>query len=109
VPILQEIPAALRWVSVEPQIEEIRPLGVDFMGVGWIVIGGESGDLEARPFNPEWARTLMDAARATGARSFVKQMGSVWARAHSADKRSAGANPEEWDADLRVREFPRAE
>ena len=106
VPILQAVPAALRWVSIEPQTEEIRPTAATLKGIGWIVIGGESGGMEARPFNPEWARLLNACAWAVGARVFVKQMGSAWARANSADKRGAGANPSEWPADLRIREFP---
>lgn len=73
--------------------------------IGWIIVGGESGP-GARPCEPSWIRSVVSQARAAGTPAFVKQMGSVWARQHAAMDRKGGA-PDEWPADLIVREFPR--
>jgi len=51
-----------------------------------------------------WARSLVAQSRAAGAAPFVKQLGSVWARAHRADPK--GGDWSRWPDDLRVREYP---
>jgi protein gp37 len=45
-----------KWVSVEPLLGPIDP--ALFHGVGWIVIGGESGRW-ARAMHPQWARDII--------------------------------------------------
>ena len=109
IPALLETPATVRFISAEPLLGPVdlrswldgestgRP------GVSWVIAGGESGP-GARPCDPEWIRSLLTQCQALGVPVFVKQMGSVWARAHSAD--SKGGNPDYWPGDLRVREFP---
>lgn len=96
----------------------------------WIVCGGESsqGGSQARPFHLEWARSTLEQCRAAGVKFFMKQLGSNALRLrqiildngqslgdlipmHSyktgqAVKDRAGADPEEWPAELRVQEFP---
>lgn len=113
IPELLATPAALRWVSVEPQIGPVdlsRWLGPAtqargmFDGILWIVQGGESGP-GARPFDLAWAESMRDACKAAGVPWFMKQLGSVWAREHDAVSR-AGADPSEWPEALRVQEFP---
>lgn len=82
----------------------------------WTIIGGESGP-RARPFDLAWARSIVAQCRAAGVAPFVKQLGSNaiysptdGAREESSapwpTKDNAGADPAEWPADLRVREFP---
>ena len=63
------------FVSCEPMLGPIDP---DFAsqvlkhgGVDWLIVGGESGP-EARPFDPDWARTLRDCCQTS---FFFKQMG----------------------------------
>jgi protein gp37 len=106
---LLSTPAAVRFLSVEPMLEAIdmTPFMVD--GLDWVIVGGESGRY-ARPFDVQWARDIVADCRAAGIAVFVKQLGK---RPHEngitlklAD--SHGGNPEEWPADLRVREFPTA-
>jgi len=43
-------------------------------GIGWLIVGGESGD-GARPMHPDWARSLRDQCQAAGAPFFFKQWG----------------------------------
>jgi protein gp37 len=48
---LQETPALLRFLSVEPLIEDLGPLPLE--GIHWVIVGGESGH-GARPMLEEW-------------------------------------------------------
>ncbi len=101
IPHLREVPAVVRFLSVEPQLESIR---LDLTGIHWVITGGESGS-GARPYDQNWAREIIADCRAAGISPFVKQLGSVWRREHHA-KHPHGSNPAEWDPDLRVQEFP---
>lgn len=106
VPILQSIPAALRWVSVEPQIERFAPPPKTLVGLSWLVVGGASGGKDSPPFEEAWAMDWI-LLRRPGLWVYIKQLGSVWAhRNHSRDPWAAGAHLFEWPAYLRVREFP---
>jgi protein gp37 len=99
--------AGPRWVSCEPLLEDLGP--VDFTGLAWVVIGGESDQhKQARPCAVEWIRALFASARQAGAAIFVKQLG---AHATLGGQRldlhaSKGNKPEEWPPDLRIREYP---
>jgi protein gp37 len=48
--------------------------GVDFIGIDWVIIGGESGP-KHRPMEVEWALGVIDLAHDAGAAVFVKQAG----------------------------------
>ena len=44
IPLLEKIPAKLRWLSVEPLLEPIRfRTPSDLLKIRWVVVGGESG------------------------------------------------------------------
>jgi protein gp37 len=101
---LTDTPAAVRFVSVEPLIGPLPR--VDFEGVDWVIVGGESGP-GARPMELAWATDAVRRACRDGAQVFVKQLGSVWAKEHGA-QHPKGGDPEEWPAHLRVRGFPAA-
>jgi protein gp37 len=107
VPLLKDIPTVVPWVSVEPQLELIDR---DPEGLGWIVVGGESGKprSKARSYDAQWGRVMRDHCRAAGVPFFMKQLGSCASDGGQplATKHYAGADPEEWPADLRVREYP---
>lgn len=120
IPLLLEAPAAVRWLSIEPQLDAItlwdHLSSIDAYGeasgpahvmLDWIVIGGESGP-GARPFDLAWARQLLDEAHEAGVAPFVKQLGARPVEAGSALhlKHRAGADPSEWPEDLRVQEWP---
>ena len=87
IPHLLKIPAKIRFLSCEPLLGEIdfsnisnRSDAVDqwgkktLSGIHWVICGGESGS-DARPMNPEWARSLRDQCNACGVPFFFKQWG----------------------------------
>jgi protein gp37 len=92
--ILRGIPAAVRFLSVEPLLEDIPE--PDLAGVHWIIVGGELG-AGCRPMDLAWARSLSDATHRAGAAFFMKQIGGF---PRKRDKL------EHFPADLRIREFP---
>lgn len=71
---LRALPAAVRWLSVEPLLEDLGPL--DLTGIDWVVCGGESG-ARSRPMHPDWARSVRDQCVAAGVPFFFKQWGGV--------------------------------
>lgn len=70
--VLRETPAALRFLSIEPLLENIGEL--DLRGIDWVICGGESGP-DARPMHPEWVRPIRDQCIAAGIPFFFKQWG----------------------------------
>ena len=117
---LRRTPAAVRFLSVEPMLEEIR---INLEGIDWVICGGESGP-GARPFDLAWARSLRDQCKAAGVLFFMKQAGSlphdgervlygvgpygpakeglepVWLQF----KDKKGGDPAEWPGDVRIQE-----
>lgn len=91
------------FLSVEPMLEamDIRA-GFGPGGIGWVICGGESG-AGSRPFDPHWARMLLDQCRDAGVPFFMKQTG---ANPVGLTVRKKGGELEDIPADLRVREFP---
>lgn len=45
-------------------------------GLGWIVVGGQSGDLD-KPFDIAWALSLGEQCKSSDTRLFVKQLGAL--------------------------------
>lgn len=74
-------------------------------GVGWVVVGGESGP-GARRMDPGWARSLRDQCAEAGVPFFMKQAGSVLAREWACTD-PKGHNPEEWPEPF-PRQYPSA-
>jgi len=68
---LRKIPAALRFVSFEPLLADMGE--VDFTGIGWAIIGCESGP-RRRPANIEWFRSIRDQCVSADVPFFLKQM-----------------------------------
>ncbi len=57
------------------EIEFTEP-GDDFIGVDWVLCGGESGQRK-RYFNPDWARDLRNQCKNTGVPFFMKQIDKI--------------------------------
>ncbi len=81
IPILLQIPAAVRWVSIEPMMGPINlsweldhPQRTALSQLSWIVLGGETGP-GARPMHPEWVRSVRDQCQAAGVPFFFKSWG----------------------------------
>jgi protein gp37 len=72
--LLRAAPAAVRFLSVEPLLEDLGPLNLS--GIHWVIVGGESGH-GARPLHPDWVRSLRDQCAAAGVKFFFKQWGGV--------------------------------
>ena len=76
IPHLVAIPAAVRFLSVEPMLEAID-LSPWLGDLDWMIVGGESGvGNRSRPMYPDWVRNLRDQVRAAGGAFFLKQVGS---------------------------------
>lgn len=102
-PILMKIPAAKRFVSVEPMLE---PVDLDFcvfdrheaiqelvygpeclneeqadsiVGpvIDWVICGGETGP-GARPMHSDWVKSLRDQCKNAGVPFFFKSWGEWW-------------------------------
>ena len=69
---LRQTPAALRFLSCEPLLEDLGPMNLSF--IDWIIVGGESGP-NARPIKPEWVRSIRDQAEKRSIPFFFKQWG----------------------------------
>jgi len=66
---LEQVPAARRWVSVEPCLGPIALTGTK--KVDWVVCGPETGP-GARPFDPAWAEELARQCREMGIQFWAK-------------------------------------
>lgn len=104
IPKLLRVPAAVRFLSIEPMLgpidleypESLYPKGPPMCcsgqdcgcrgqpieapmihGVNWVIVGGESGP-HARPMHPDWARSLRDQCAAAGVPFLFKQWGDWW-------------------------------
>lgn len=71
---LQESPAQVRFLSVEPLLEDLGEL--DLRGISWVIVGGESGP-GARPMKKDWVLSLLGQCRAAGVPFFFKQWGGT--------------------------------
>jgi protein gp37 len=94
IPALLQIPATLRFLSVEPLLGPVDLWSARYQSpsggqngavscwkpsVDWVIVGGESGP-KARPCNVEWIRSIRDECHAASVPLFVKQAGSnAWA------------------------------
>jgi protein gp37 len=71
---LQQAPAAIRFLSVEPLLEDLGEINLD--GIHWVIVGGESGN-GARPMQKEWVQSLRDQCECAQIPFFFKQWGGV--------------------------------
>lgn len=84
---LLKTPAAVRFLSVEPLLEDVgvlplsrrsemsKPGTVYFDDIHWVIVGGESGH-GARPMHPDWVRPIRDQCIAACVPFFFKQWGA---------------------------------
>lgn len=66
--------AAVRFLSIEPLLEDLGPL--DLAGINWVIVGGESGP-GARVMKREWVTSILDQCETAGVPFFFKQWGGV--------------------------------
>lgn len=108
IPVLLEIPAAVRWVSVEPMLGPVNlklhhyaisgaAHSVRRVFIRWVIIGAESGP-NRRPCKLEWVRDLVEQCKEAGVPVFVKQLDIGGKVEHDINK---------FPKDLQIRENPR--
>lgn len=147
IPLLLDTPAAVRFISAEPLLGpiDLRSMDVeradledfyvidaltgrnrdmgrpcrDIQHLDWVIVGGESGP-GARPFDLEWARSIVAQCKAGRVPVFMKQLGAVPVNAvlgpvNPVNLRTVGSirdrkggDMAEWPEDLRVRQMPAA-
>lgn len=71
--LVNEVKAKRKFLSIEPLLEDLGD--VDFTGVDWVIVGGESGK-QARPMEADWARRIKRQCEEQGVPYFFKQMGA---------------------------------
>lgn len=97
IPILKKIKANVRFLSIEPLLEDLGSL--NFEGIHWVIVGGESGK-KARPMNEKWVLKIKKQCENQNVSFFFKQWGSI---GKDGKKRSKKENGRElagrhWDA-----------
>ena len=114
---LAKIPAAIRFISAEPILEEIDFL-VEKDGVRiidsfhWVILGGESGNNTGkhrfRPSEIEWyENAITDLKTKTNVAVFMKQLGTHLSVELKFKKDRHGGEIENWPEHLQIREFPK--
>lgn len=127
--ILRTIPAAVRFVSFEPLLEDLGE--IDLSGIHWAITGGESGN-DARYCSVESIRSIGRQCQSQGVAWWNKQLGtnpttdgmttpgSHWpqgTKKHDINFKTGrgfyvelrdkkGADQSEWPEDLRVQQMP---
>jgi protein gp37 len=71
---LQAVPAAIRFLSIEPLLEDLGKLPLE--GISWVIVGGESGP-GARPMKPAWVLSIREQCEKASVPFFFKQWGGV--------------------------------
>jgi protein gp37 len=89
-PVLETIPAAIRFISYEPALGPLK-LGNHESMPDWLICGGETG-AGARVMKKRWARKLLEECEASNVPFFMKQM----------------TNKERIPDGLLVRQFPKS-
>jgi protein gp37 len=84
---LRQVPAKVRFLSVEPLLEHLGP--IDLTGIHWVIVGGESGP-KARPMKLEWLTDIQDQCARADVAFFFKQWGGWGVDGERRSKRSNG-------------------
>ncbi len=72
--LLRGIPAAVRFLSIEPMLGPIPDLNLE--KIDWVIVGGESGP-GARLIKKDWVLEIRDLCIQSGVPFFFKQWGGV--------------------------------
>ena len=72
VDVLREIPAEIRFLSVEPLLEDLGEINLS--GIHWVIVGGESGS-RARSTDATWVESVIAQCSLENVAVWVKQLG----------------------------------
>lgn len=84
---LRDIDASVRFLSVEPLLEDLGTL--DLGDIDWVIVGGESG-AKARPMAESWALNVKNQCLEQGVKFFFKQWGSYGSDGQRRSKKQNG-------------------
>jgi protein gp37 len=95
---LREVPARVRFVSLEPLL---GPVKLNYEGIDWVITGGESGTGH-RPIEEKWVRAIRDDCLGAGVAFFHKQWGGKTSKSGGRllDGETWDAMPTAWDLHL---------
>lgn len=105
IPVLLQIPAKIRWISVEPMLENVDLSGWLFFDdegneiesqINWVVIGAESG-ANRRECKLKWIESIVEQCKSANVPVFVKQI-------HLNGKLEKDIN--KFPKHLQIREYP---
>lgn len=75
---LKTVPANVRFLSIEPLLDELTDLTPHLLeGIDWVIVGGESGQ-KARRMDLDWARAIQATCAVANVPFFFKQCGSAY-------------------------------
>lgn len=113
---LAKIPAAIKFISAEPLVEEL-----DFLiekdgkriidSFQWVILGGESGNNTGkhryRPSNLSWyEKAIQELKSNTKVAVFMKQLGTYLSKELHFKKDRHGGEIDNWPEHLQICEFP---
>jgi protein gp37 len=132
IPYLLQVPAAVRFLSMEPLLDMVWLDNIDALSGGhekfgwinclngnhgtidedypdvnkihWVIVGGESG-AKARPMEKKWLMDIVLKCQAVNVPVFVKQLGTHQAKKMKL-KHHKGGDIAEWPEGIRIREMP---
>lgn len=98
---LRNIDANIRFLSIEPLLEDIGKLNLT--GIHWVIVGGESGH-KARPMKKEWAIDIQRQCDEQNVHFFFKQWGTWGADGEKRNKKANGRIllNKEWNAEPKI-------
>ncbi|MDM9580063.1 DUF5131 family protein [Nostoc sp. GT001] len=104
---LAQIPAIIRFWSVEPLLKDLGDISQYLNDVQWLIIGGESGT-DSRPCHIEWVESLVKQCNESKTPVFVKQLGSnIYLNQQPfKTKHAKGGELAEFPQQIQIREFP---
>src|SRR6185437_471878 len=93
---LRQVPAKIRFLSVEPHLEDVGELALT--DIHWVIVGGETGP-NARPMKQEWANAVRIQCEEQKVAFFFKQWGGWGADGKRRAKSKNGRllNGRTWD------------
>lgn len=71
---LQQVPARVRFLSVEPLLGPVNLSTSLLRGIHWVIVGGESGP-KARPMKKDWVEDIRAQCLSNNVSFFFKQWG----------------------------------
>ena len=95
---LKSINVTTRGILIDPMISRIPPELLNLDGIHWVIVSGQSDNTNGTcPFELSWAEELRDYCKEKGVAFFLNQIADPF-----------GADWDEWDKALKIREYPEA-